>query len=61
MTAFTDAERREWLEMRRKNVSIDDDDRGTTDAACSHCGNQFASQSGMVSDDFALCAACDGD
>lgn len=61
MTEFTDAEREEWFAMRRDGIAIDDGRGDATDATCSHCGNLFAAQTGMVTDGFALCAACDGD
>ncbi len=61
MTEFTDAERERCFAMRRDGIAVDDFGDDTSDGTCSHCGTPFASQTGMVTDGFALCAACDGD
>ncbi len=61
MTGFTDADRQEWLAMRRGGFADDDDDFEVPSDTCSHCGNAFASETGMVTGEFALWAVCDDD
>ncbi|WP_375272758.1 hypothetical protein [Sphingomonas sp.] len=59
---FTEEERRAWHEARRRG---DDDADGCSDGVpahvCLHCGNEFVSSAGVVTEDAAICDVCNGD
>lgn len=60
--AFTDDERRQWLEDKRKREQRPEVRYLTGPVTeCIHCGQPFGYGEGLITDEVSLCVVCDGD
>ncbi len=59
---FTDRERREWHEAKRRREARGEHFHHPAPVAtCIHCGRGFPWSQGVVTDEVALCDICSGD